>query len=235
MPSGRCLPLLLGMYTRLTGLARQGIDDRWISAANLARSPGVRARSPSMPAVLRPLLCCVTRRTLTSVLLWLRSMSFCRLRTRLRSPSCAALKIRCRSRRTRPSHTAQSMLCQSRTSPSGPFTPASGKRPRPRSRPAPSPVASNLPLGSGIARSPPSTAHLTHVGALSGRATRTRIRRVIRRWVRCHTAAFPWPFDLPAFASWVILLPMRGWVFLTVDLPGGLSPGPQRGCHVPHP
>jgi hypothetical protein len=42
---------------------------------------GVRTRSPSMPAVLRPLLCCVTRFTLTSVLLRLLNMSFCTLRT----------------------------------------------------------------------------------------------------------------------------------------------------------
>src|SRR4029453_2225231 len=67
----------------------------------------------------------------------------------------------------------------------------------------------------------PSKAHLTHVGALSGRATRTRIRRVIRRWLRGHAAAFPWPFGLSAFASWVILLPVRNWGFLTVHLPEG--------------
>lgn len=77
------------------------------------RAFGVRARSPSMPEVLRPLLCCVPRFTLTSVLLRLRSMSFCKLRTLLRSPSCVALKILCLSRRTLSSQVAQSMPCQS--------------------------------------------------------------------------------------------------------------------------
>lgn len=122
MPSGRCFPLLFGMNTRLTGLAFHGFDDRWISAANSPLAFGVRARSPSMPAVMRPLLCCVTRFTLTSVLLRLRSMSFCKLRTFLRSPSCVALKILCLSRRTFSSQVAQSMPCQSSKSPSGPFT-----------------------------------------------------------------------------------------------------------------
>ena len=39
-------------------------------------------------------------------------MSFWRLRTLVRSPSCDALKILCRSRRTVRSVLAQSMLCQ---------------------------------------------------------------------------------------------------------------------------
>jgi hypothetical protein len=75
-----------------------------------------------MPAVMRPLLCCVTRFTLISVLLRLRSMSFCKLRTFLRSPFCVALKILCLSRRTFSSQVAQSMLCRLSKSSSGPFT-----------------------------------------------------------------------------------------------------------------
>ena len=39
-------------------------------------------------------------RTLISVLLYLRSINFCRFLTVARFPSCAAVKIRCRSRRT---------------------------------------------------------------------------------------------------------------------------------------
>lgn len=70
----------------------------------------------------RPLLCCVTRFTLISVLLRLRSMSFCKLRTLLRSPSCVALKILCLSRRTFSSQVAQSVPCQSSKPSSGPFT-----------------------------------------------------------------------------------------------------------------
>ena len=60
----------------------------------------VSATRPSTPGVWRPVLRWVTRRTLTSVLARLRNMSFCRLRTCLKSAACAALKIRCRSRRT---------------------------------------------------------------------------------------------------------------------------------------
>ena len=55
---------------------------------------------PSTPAVLRPALISVTRRTATSALLRERSINFCRLRTFFRSPACDAAKIRCRSRRT---------------------------------------------------------------------------------------------------------------------------------------
>jgi hypothetical protein len=57
-------------------------------------------------------LCCVTRFTLTSVFERDRSMSFCKFRTFFRSPSCAAVKMRCLSRRTDVSALAQSMLCQ---------------------------------------------------------------------------------------------------------------------------
>ena len=60
----------------------------------------VSATSPSIPAVLRPALRCVTCRTLTSVFDRERSISFCRFLTLGQSPSCVALKIRCRSRRT---------------------------------------------------------------------------------------------------------------------------------------
>ena len=55
---------------------------------------------PSTPAVLRPALTSVTRRTLTRALLRDRSISFCRLRTFFRSPACDAAKIRRLSRRT---------------------------------------------------------------------------------------------------------------------------------------
>jgi hypothetical protein len=60
----------------------------------------VSATSPSIPAVRRPVLRCVTCRTLTSVLLQLRSASFCRLLARGQSPSRTAWKILPRSRRT---------------------------------------------------------------------------------------------------------------------------------------
>lgn len=110
----------------MTGLAFQGFDDRWISAAKVPLAFGVRDHSPSMPAVMRPLLCCVTRFTLTSVLLRLRSMSFWKLRTFFGPPSCVALKILCLSRRTFSSQVAQSMPCQSSKSSWGPFTAGEG-------------------------------------------------------------------------------------------------------------
>ena len=89
--------------------------------------PEVSATSPSIPAVLRPALRCATRRTLTSVLARLRSISFCRFLTLGQSSSLLALKIRCRSRSTSRSGPAQtieshsSALSPARRS-SGPFT-----------------------------------------------------------------------------------------------------------------
>jgi len=77
---------------------------------------------PSMPAVLRPALTSVTRRTATSVFARERSINFCKLRTRLRSPACDAAKILCHKRRTSSSAVRQSMAYQSRMSSSGPFT-----------------------------------------------------------------------------------------------------------------
>ena len=94
IPSGRSFPPFFGMYTRRTGSARPGPPWRCSRIARLARSSEVKATCLSTPGVRRPALCCVTRRTLTSVLARLRSSSFCRLRTCFRLPSCSALKIR---------------------------------------------------------------------------------------------------------------------------------------------
>ena len=91
-----------------------------------ALAPEVNATSPSIPAVRRPVLRCVTCRTLTSVLARLRSISFCRFLTRGQSCSCAAVKIRCRSRRTCSSCARQSIRSHwtgaLRGWSSGPFT-----------------------------------------------------------------------------------------------------------------
>jgi hypothetical protein len=65
-----------------------------------ARAWLVSATTPSTPAVLRPVFRCVTCRTLTSVLFQLRSISFCKFLAIGQSPSCTALKILPRSRRT---------------------------------------------------------------------------------------------------------------------------------------
>ena len=94
--------------------------------ATRALASEVNATSPSIPAVRRPALRCVTCRTLTSVLARLRSISFCRFLTRGQSCSCAAAKIRCLSRRTRSSCARQSILSHwegaLRGWSSGPFT-----------------------------------------------------------------------------------------------------------------
>jgi hypothetical protein len=123
MPSGRSLArsVAFGMYTRLTARGRHDDRDRCTRTATSALASEVSATSPSIPAVLRPALRCVTCRTLTSVLARLRSISFCRFLTFGQSPARAALKIRCRSRRTSRSQARQSTASQSST-PSGPFT-----------------------------------------------------------------------------------------------------------------
>ena len=101
------------MYTRLTARGFHDEMDWCTRTATCALASGVKATSPSIPAVLRPALRCVTCRTLTSVFDRLRSISFCRFLTLGQSCSCAALKIRCRSRRTCPSCTRQSILSHS--------------------------------------------------------------------------------------------------------------------------
>ena len=78
------------------------------------------ATTPSIPSVRRPALRWVTCRTLMSVLLHDRSMSFCRFLAFARSPSRTAVKILRRSRATFCPWTAQ--FTASHVSPSsGPF------------------------------------------------------------------------------------------------------------------
>jgi hypothetical protein len=131
IPSGRSFARFdaFGMYTRLTAGGCQVAIVECTRTATSARAWAVNATSPSIPAVLRPALRCVTCRTLTSVFDRERNNSFCRLLTRGQSPSCVALKIRCRSRRTSRSQPDQSTQSQSTASrpgsgggSSGPFT-----------------------------------------------------------------------------------------------------------------
>ena len=127
MPSGLSFARFdaFGMYTRLTARGFHDEMDWCTRTATSALASGVNATSPSIPAVLRPALRCVTCRTLTSVLARLRSISFCRFLTFGQSCSCDALKIRCRSRRTCSSCARQSILSHwegaSRGRSSGPF------------------------------------------------------------------------------------------------------------------
>src|SRR5262249_60627605 len=68
-PSGRILILSLafGIYTRRTGEGRHELRVACTCIATSARAWLVSATCPSTPAVLRPVLRCVTCRTLTSV------------------------------------------------------------------------------------------------------------------------------------------------------------------------
>ena len=83
MPSGRILVLspAFGMYTRLTATGLPGPRVAVHLHRQLRPRREVNATSPSIPAVLRPALRCVTCRTLTSVFDQLRSISFCRFLT----------------------------------------------------------------------------------------------------------------------------------------------------------
>ena len=112
MPSGLSFARFdaFGMYTRLTGTGCQEEMDWCTCTATAILASEVSATSPSIPAVERPELRCVTCRTLTRALARLRSISFCRFLTLGQSCSCDALKIRCRSRRTCSSCFRQSIL-----------------------------------------------------------------------------------------------------------------------------
>ena len=219
MPSGRCLPLALGMYTRLTGRACGG---RERGGAQLSRqfhpTPVGHYDHPVDPSRLAA---SVSLRDLPHaqkrVAAWLRSINFCKLRTCLRSPSFVALKILCRSRLTLSSWAE----------------PVNGL-----------PVADlvlwsvhflvpQLVLRFGRLGIGTSKAHLAHVGSLSGRAS-ARIRPVIRgdRWRgRPYCLAFLLPFGhrhlLRATLSRRGPGPSLRSAYRAV-------PGPRRGSHVPH-
>src|SRR4051812_14286144 len=93
MPSGRRFPLAFGTYTRRTGTGFQEEIVWWTQTAISARVFDDSATCPSIPAVLRPALRCVTWRTLTSVFDQDRSIIFCSDRTVAQSCSRVALKI----------------------------------------------------------------------------------------------------------------------------------------------
>jgi hypothetical protein len=180
-----------GIYTRLTGKALNGSACWCALSASLALASGVSTTSPSTPAVMRPALRSVTRRTLSSVFARGRNINFCRLRTFFRSPAFDAVKIRCRNRRTSSSTRRQSTACQSKGASSGPFTTTCV-------------ATSNLSSGSGASVIFFSTRSPDRVSALSGRTTRVRIRPVIRDDLleeQANLSRFPVAFRPPAFAS----------------------------------
>jgi hypothetical protein len=143
------------------------------------RDPPVDSRSPAARVALRHLP------HATSVLLQLRSISFCKFLASGQSPSCTALKILPRSRRTCSSWCRQSTRSQASPSnggrPSGPFT-----------------EVSNLPVSSGIYARFRLKGSPAHVSALAGPSIKLAIRPVIRapsgRRPGPAALAFPLPF-----------------------------------------
>ena len=151
--------------------------------------------SPSIPAVLRPALSSVTRRTLTSVLARDRSINFCKLRTFFRSPALLAVKIRCLKRCTSRSTARHETASQSTGPPVGPFTSAEIAS------------VSNLPSGSSVLIRFASQAHLVHVSSLAGRASHPVSGQLCGKSLEVSDwlSRFPAAFRRPAFASWTIL------------------------------
>ena len=211
IPSGRRFPVLpcFGIYTRLTGQALNG------SVLCCTRRPGQSWPSgsapprPSTPAVLRPALRSVTRRTLKSVLARERSINFCRLRTRFRSPACDAVKIRCRKHRT--------LLLSRHASQQRP-----SREPRPLVRSPRIVVASNLSFGSGAIVIFLFTGSPDRVSALSGPGTSPVSGQLsgTASGGPAIMSRFPVAFRLPAFASRSSDSRPGAWAFLTVGLPG---------------
>ena len=138
------------MNTRLTGLGFHGSARRCNQSASSAFDCGSSAVLPSMPAVSRPALTSVTRRTLNSALARERSINFCKFLALARSPACVAVKIRCRRRRTSSSTCCQSIDNQSVISSSGPFAAAMAGVAACAASAVFVALASNLSFGSGV-------------------------------------------------------------------------------------
>ena len=209
----------LGMYTRLTGSALNGSRECCTLKTNSALAFGVSATSPSTPAVRRPALRSVTRRTLISVFERDRSINFCNRRTLGRSPALDAVKIRCRNRRTFRSACRQSTWRQSSMASSGPLTV----------------MVSSLSSGSGVIVIFLFTGSPDRVSALSRPATRADIRPVIHAPPAGGLAIrtrFPAAFRPPAFASRSSC--SRRGVGPSSRSAYRPTTGPRRGYRVPH-
>jgi hypothetical protein len=158
------------------------------------------------------------------------AVSLCRLLTLGQSPSCVALKIRCRSRRTsrsQPDQSTQSQSTASRPSSagrsSGPFT--TEWRLTCASVPAvPAGRLQRLTCPRGRAFAP---------GRVPVRYPASYARRPTEGWST--SSRFPVAFRLPAFASWASC-PAGG---IGPSLPPAYRHpsrcgGPRRGFRVPH-
>ena len=250
IPSGRWPPLALGIYTRLTG---KGSHDAVVWCTRVASSilaAGVSATSPSIPAVMRPALRCVTCWTLTSVFDQERSVIFCRERALGQSPSRTALKILLRSLPTSSSRACQFMAAQVRAASSGPFT-----------------IGAQLALRLGKAYQPRSSIATCSRQRPFGPGHEAGIRPVIHgsRWRSSHPPWFPAAFRRTGIRFLSILfppahrLPLRSAyqasdldpdgvsTFRTSEIRPGWAPSKPRGrwCsrdrlaipgrHLPHP
>ena len=157
------------------------------------RTPGDRRPAsttrPSIPAVLRPSLYSVTRRTLTSAFARDRIINFCKFRTCFRSPAFHAVKIRCRKRRTSSSARPESTAAQSKTSSSGPFAGGVQLAPRFRRRH----VIKSLHRLTRLTSAPFQAGAPALSGRLCGKAPAAGAGPA--------TPGFPLPVRLPAFAS----------------------------------
>ena len=193
------------------------------------------ATSPSIPAVLRPALT-------------LRHLPHAQQRVRpgaqhqllqvpdplLRSPSCVAVKIRCRSRRTSSSPDRQSMASQSKARSSGPFTVDRPGRHRGRHRGHGVQLAPSVPVvGHQVFTGSPA-----HVSALSGPGIRGPVSGRLSATPAGGAADAVVGFLLPFGHRHSLLghpVPPGSCASLTVGLPGHHpAPGPRRGFHVPH-
>jgi hypothetical protein len=213
MPGGRSFALAFGTYTRLTGTGSQARMLRCTRTASAILAGEVSATSPSIPAVARPVLRCVTCRTLTSVSGQDRSIIFCRDLTLARSCSLAALKILRRSRPTLSSCSRQLMASHSKVTSSVPFTV----------------MVSNLSLGSGVSSASPAKAHPPHVSLLSQPGTRPGIRPVMRRAPGWRTGTSAPAFPLPSGCRHWLLgrpVPARESRFPYGRLAGGAPAAP---------
>jgi hypothetical protein len=196
------------MNTRRAGLGVHDADRCCTQQTSSAFASAHNAVLPSTPAVLRPALSCATRRTLSKAFARERSINLCKLRTLFRSPSCDAVKIRCRKRRTSRSARSQSTWSQSNRSSSGPFT-------------ATAVAASNVPIGSNVvviatstdSPDPRQRPFGPRHQSLSGRLSPTTSRSLVA------PPGFPVTFRPPAFASRVIPSPLGTSAFLTVGPP----------------
>jgi hypothetical protein len=192
IPSGRRFAVPgLGMYTRLTGKALNGSVFCCTLSASLALASWVSTTWSSTPAVRRPALRSVTRRTLTSVLARDRSINFCNRRTLARSPAFDAGE----DPLTQPTYARLNLTPVD-------LAPLEGRVLR----------SAHHDQGRGVQLVLRFRDHIVflftgspdRVSARSGRATRARIRPVIRDDPlegRAIVSRFPAAFRPPAFAS----------------------------------